>query len=191
MRKIIDLKGCKFNRLEVLEFAGKNKYNRTIWKCKCDCGKIRIVVGYELTGGHTKSCGCLSADLSRQRHRKEKGQSGFTQAFLSYKKRAKKKNINFELTKEEFRHLTQLRCFYCNGNFSNKRTLSNGNLTQEGIEHGMYTYNGLDRLDNTKGYTLDNVVPCCKYCNRAKDTMSIETFKNWIIDIYSHYIEGY
>ena len=27
---------------------------------------------------------------------------------------------------------------------------------------------GLDRLDNSKGYVLDNVVPCCDKCNRLK-----------------------
>jgi hypothetical protein len=27
---------------------------------------------------------------------------------------------------------------------------------------------GLDRLDNSKGYDLDNVVPCCGDCNRLR-----------------------
>lgn len=28
---------------------------------------------------------------------------------------------------------------------------------------------GCDRLDNTKGHTKDNVVPCCKTCNNLKN----------------------
>ena len=32
--------------------------------------------------------------------------------------------------------------------------------------------NGVDRVDNTKGYSVDNSVPCCKFCNTAKHTMS-------------------
>ena len=37
MGKFIDLTGQKFGRLLVLERA-ENKYGRTAWKCKCDCG---------------------------------------------------------------------------------------------------------------------------------------------------------
>lgn len=29
---------------------------------------------------------------------------------------------------------------------------------------------GIDRWDNSRGYLADNVVPCCKDCNRAKMT---------------------
>ena len=32
---------------------------KKIFKCKCDCGKIIEVIGYNLINGHTKSCGCL------------------------------------------------------------------------------------------------------------------------------------
>jgi len=49
-----------------------------------------------------------------------------------------------------------------------------------------YTYNGLDRIDNAKGYILDNVVPCCKHCNYAKRNMSTEKFYNLIKSIYEN-----
>lgn len=32
----------------------------------------------------------------------------------------------------------------------------------------LYFYNGIDRLDNTKGYTPENSVACCKHCNSLK-----------------------
>ena len=38
----------------------------------------------------------------------------------------------------------------------------------------------LIRLDNYKGYTIDNCVSCCKICNRAKGSLPLETFQKWI-----------
>ena len=46
------------------------------------------------------------------------------------------------------------------------------------------TYNGIDRIDSTKGYFNDNVVSCCKVCNRAKSNLSLEDFKQWAANLY-------
>ncbi|HEC67150.1 MAG TPA: hypothetical protein ENI23_17875 [bacterium] len=35
---------------------------------------------------------------------------------------------------------------------------------------------GLDRVDNKKGYELENCVPCCKICNSMKMTMDKDEF---------------
>ena len=59
LRKYVDLSGQKFGRLTVVEYAGKNKYNRTQWLCRCDCGNDKIVSSNSLNSGKTKSCGCL------------------------------------------------------------------------------------------------------------------------------------
>jgi hypothetical protein len=37
-------------------------------------------------------------------------------------------------------------------------------------------YNGIDRIDNARGYERDNIVPCCKFCNRAKSAMPQKEF---------------
>lgn len=49
-----------------------------------------------------------------------------------------------------------------------------------------YTYNGIDRLDNSTGYIQSNCVPCCKTCNYAKHTMSYDQFLAWISRVSSH-----
>lgn len=56
--KFIDLTGQKFNKLTVLKRDGY-KGEDILWLCLCECGKTNRVIGYALTSGGTKSCGCL------------------------------------------------------------------------------------------------------------------------------------
>lgn len=59
--KKIDLTGKRFGRLVVIEEADiKDKFHRTMWKCKCDCGNEIIVPYQRLKLGQTRSCGCLA-----------------------------------------------------------------------------------------------------------------------------------
>lgn len=44
----------------------------------------------------------------------------------------------------------------------------------------MYTYNGIDRMDNAIGYTPNNVVTCCINSNIAKGNMKYHLFIIWI-----------
>ena len=61
----IDLVGQKFNRLTVLEDTGKrNSGGNVIWKCQCECGNIKEVVGSDLKRNRVKSCGCLRRELA-------------------------------------------------------------------------------------------------------------------------------
>ena len=47
--------------------------------------------------------------------------------------------------------------------------------------NGDYIYNGLDRIDPSKGYELTNIVTCCENCNRLKsDLVSYEEFIEFI-----------
>lgn len=49
----------------------------------------------------------------------------------------------------------------------------------------MFVYSGLDRVDPSQGYTIDNIVPACIICNRAKADMTIEGFYAWINRVFS------
>lgn len=66
MGKFKDLTGMKFNRLFVLEQAGRDKYGKILWKCKCDCGKETVTHGRQLVNGRCKSCGCLNLEAKRK-----------------------------------------------------------------------------------------------------------------------------
>lgn len=58
MPKRIDLTNKRFGQLIVLSYAGKDKFGKTKWLCLCDCGNEKILMGTNITNGHTKSCGC-------------------------------------------------------------------------------------------------------------------------------------
>ena len=58
-RFAIDIKNKKFGRLLAIKQVGKNKYNRAMWLCKCDCGNEIIIIGRSMRVGDTRSCGCL------------------------------------------------------------------------------------------------------------------------------------
>lgn len=54
--KLNNLVGERFGSLVVVERA-ENRGTQTMWKCICDCGRIKEVNSYYLTHGKTKTCG--------------------------------------------------------------------------------------------------------------------------------------
>lgn len=192
MTKIRDLTGQRFGRLTVIQFV--KIQNRKAWfLCKCDCGNEVTTAGVYLTGkkSRTRSCGCLlkEAEINNGRTvgrnnllgyiktiKKPAGESSRNHLFYLYKYKADKRNIEFKLSIEEFAKLTKGNCYYCGAEPSQIKEQKST----------AYIYNGIDRVDNTKGYVLDNCVPCCKMCNYAKSNMTMEEFLIWINRVY-HY----
>lgn len=66
MPAVIDMTGEKFGRLTVLAYAGKTKDRKSLWRCICDCGNERTVMGKHMRSGHTASCGCYAKDRTRE-----------------------------------------------------------------------------------------------------------------------------
>jgi len=159
--------GMRFSRLKVLEKSGPRK-----WKVRCDCGNELIVRGGNLLRS-TKSCGCLKKENSWKNFGsiKAPGASARTAVLTDYKLGAIKRNLIWVLTETEFDLLTTSSCAYCGVLPSQERK------TQ--YHNGSFIYNGIDRVDNARGYESSNVVPCCKICNRAKDIMTREEFLTW------------
>ena len=61
------LEGRIFERLTVLEEAGRSESGHVQWRCLCSCGKEVIATSSMLMRGLVKSCGCYSRDQSRKR----------------------------------------------------------------------------------------------------------------------------
>lgn len=67
MSRVINLTGCRFNRLVVAKRVENDKDGCTRWLCKCDCGNSCIVSGKCLRNGHTQSCGYLNKEVNSKR----------------------------------------------------------------------------------------------------------------------------
>lgn len=74
----------------------------------------------------------------------------------AYKLRDKKKGLLNDITLEYFRNEIKKGCIYCSD----------------------FEKVGLDRIDNTKGHEMSNVVPCCYICNCARmDNFTFDEMK--------------
>ncbi len=102
--------------------------------------------------------------------KKAKARQNIDGKYQTYKDSAKRRNMIFDLTKDDFETFWQKPCFYCD---SEIETI------------------GIDRKDNNIGYTLDNCLSCCKICNLGKHTSTYEEYiehckrmaKRWAQDI--------
>lgn len=172
----IDLTNKRFGKLKVLQFSHSNK-NGAYWKCLCTCGNLKNILGTNLRKKLIKSCGCLRIEYARL----GKGQSGFNRLLRSYKRDAKRRNLKFNLTIKKFKEITSKNCHYCTRPpLSETVALSRGSMVEQAKEHSKYFYNGIDRVDNKKGYTVSNSVPCCVICNRAKSSLTYKEFMEYI-----------
>lgn len=64
MAKIEDLVGKIYGKLTVVSF-GEIKNKKTYWKCKCLCGKSKLIRADGLKKG-VKSCGCLTLEKAKE-----------------------------------------------------------------------------------------------------------------------------
>lgn len=182
----VDRTGMRYGKLTVLsldlERTNESDNLRSYWNCICDCGIECSKNGTNLSQGGTRSCGCLA---KRNRDASESNKKGFgvntrNIVFLSYKRSAKrrKNKIDFNLSLEDFLVLTSQNCYYC-GDIPQ-------NIQKSKHNNGDFVYNGIDRVDNKIGYSVDNCVPCCKLCNYMKSVMKIEQFIVQSIKIANH-----
>ena len=181
--------GEKHAHLTFLEDAGgggaKNFYRRQ-GKFRCDCGTTVIKNISYVRNGQIQSCGCLVKanirSVGKNNRLPKIGESTRNYLFQKYQKRAMERGLEWNITKDQFNRLTQENCFYCNDGPNTTTQIKGG--------YGSYTYNGIDRLDNDKGYVKSNVVTCCSVCNFLKGSFDIELFLSKIKQIYNHRIQN-
>ena len=175
--------GVRFGRLTVLGSGPKNG-RRGMWYVRCDCGKEKLVCSENVRGGNTQTCGCVQ----RNGHPVRKETAARTVVLSGYRLGAKKRGLSWELSVEEFVTLTSSDCHYC-GRAPFRVQKVSGRKDGGDSPGSSYTYNGIDRVDNAIGYELDNCVPCCTECNRAKMDRSYEEFIEWSNRMHLHLIE--
>lgn len=136
--------------------SGKKTEYKPYYKVKCTkCGHIHVKLYNKTNWLNYKGCQRCIASFDDPKLNRIKN---------AYKSNAKVRNISWELTDSEFLELVTKSCVYCGH-------------TQE--------YNGIDRIDPNKGYTINNCVPCCGWCNTMKLDHSLEEFLQHITNIYN------
>lgn len=98
-----------------------------------------------------KPCSVIRNSVDRS---KRTARNDLNARFSYAKASAKSSGKNWSLTKEEYCEIVSKNCHYCD-------------KPSEGL--GV----GLDRINNDKtiGYTISNVLPCCKDCNRIRSNL--------------------
>jgi len=189
--------GQKFGKLlviEILQTTDGAKHKKA--RCICDCGNEKIVTVNRLRTGNTISCGCARKELCAKIS-KISVEKGIISGRIKTPEMATAKivycnrYIDGNLTFEQFLELSQQNCFYCGKEPSNTTNYysyksANNRYSKERQLLGNFTYNGLDRIDSNKLHNLDNVVPCCLPCNKAKLDRNINDFIKWIDVTYDH-----
>jgi len=177
--KRLDIAGQQFGNLTAIEPIGEvDKRRYAIWRFRCKCGDIversaGVVTQSAKRTGRVPSCGKSSCNG----HPKlPPGHSAINELFGIYRRNAKKRNLSFELTEADFFWLISQNCFYC----GDKPKLLPEKKGKGHRYYGEFYYNGIDRLNNSEGYTVGNTVACCSMCNRAKNNEPLEDFLSWV-----------
>lgn len=183
----LNIEGQKFGRLVALHDVGCDKKKNRLWECLCECGKFTIVPASRLNTREIKSCGCLQKEITGKRaeeglNRLPVGESNLNRLIATYKYNAGKRNLEFVLTKEQFKKLVIQNCSYCG--------VKPHTIADERKSNGKFIYNGIDRVDNTKGYTINNCVTCCRTCNEWKRARSQQEFLLRVKLIYDYMLKG-
>jgi hypothetical protein len=177
-KRVRDLTGEKFGLLVVLRWSctkrgssrGKGLIKRTpFWIVRCVCGAELEVCGKKLKNGTRTSCGNRKVHPEFRRTLVTKEQAGH-RVFVSYKKSARKRGIEWGLSEGDFYQMITSPCHY------------SGSLPKKPIvtDSGIFLWNGVDRVDSSKGYFPDNCVPCSAFANTAKLDRPYSEFIEWL-----------
>lgn len=177
---------------KILRASGKvYKADRTVlvrmYYCRCACGTETRTSRKSLLHDHVQSCGCERyKEMSlRPIGRRKFGESYTRFVFGYYKKNARVRKVDFELSLSDFLALITQACHYCGAppaQGKNQKTVK-----QTTMFNGTILHNGIDRVNPKTGYVLSNCVPCCKTCNGMKYLQSVDCFKAQIIKLYKHW----
>jgi hypothetical protein len=169
-----DLTGKTFGKLKILKIIKKNSEIKNncghLYLCECkECKRLYNFQASILKRKRFLGCKC---DLTKK--------SAKLKIFYSYKKNAEKRNLKFNLNFEDFIRICENKCVYCGTLNSN---------TSKSSKLNEWNYNGIDRIDNNKDYTIDNVCSCCKTCNWMKNKLSKCDFLNHINKIFQIFLK--
>jgi hypothetical protein len=186
-RKSVYQIGQMFGKLEILEILpGNGKGNSVKLRCLCHyCHQETMKYGANIK--RRNSCGCQQKNSSEWKSKGPKvmpwqlpcGQAARNNLAFQYKKGAERRNLEFNLTIEEFEKIVTGDCYYCGVSLP---ALAKG----LGKSSGDFKYTGIDRKNNLIGYVKYNCVSCCWMCNNMKGSSNEKDFLLHIKKIYEY-----
>ncbi len=139
-----------------------------------DCKKERIVRGHEKKDRRCKSC-----YTERQKINPNKD-STYKVLRTSVQHGAKRRCYEYNLSFEQYKEIVTKSCYWCGVEPPLKNPKAQRMPTLPAPAHG------IDRIDNSVGYTYNNCVASCQTCNVAKNNSSAKDFLAWIQKVYVH-----
>lgn len=168
----------------VLKFVEFDHFDgtRAFVKCQCSrCGKFTVVRDdrFSKTQNPLSCENCYpnyTSEKNKLRYQKMHNLFGeeyeldkkIRAKVQSLKQGAEDRNFEFQLSDEEAKQLVAGTCHYC----------------------GSSEFIGIDRLDSLQGYTKENCVSCCKYCNLMKNNLPYDLFITQIQKIHKNLISN-
>lgn len=103
--------------------------------------------------------------------------------YEAYKRNAKKRGLEFDLSFEWFLDIVEQACYLCGAPPSNSYV---HDKRLKKLTAAPFVYNGIDRVDNTLPYVSGNLIACCWRCNRSKGNLSVEEFLTHAAKVYEY-----
>lgn len=175
--------GDIFGKLTVISEPFSRKQGNTtrfFAVVRCVCGNQKIVACSRLRTNESKQCkDCSFKERSFKALQVTQHQQMFKRLILD---RCKKHNIEVSITVDDYAKIINQNCFYC-GDAPKQTTRF---ATRKYVNTETVFANGVDRIDSSIGYTLNNCIPCCTSCNYAKHKLTQQEFFDKIKKIYKH-----
>ncbi len=155
-RRCNNLTSQKFGRLEVLERAENDKDGNARWRCKCECGTEKRILGGSLLYGKSISCGCFKREKASERATTHgEAKTRLYAVWQSMKARCQNPK-NPEFHRYGGREISI--CPEWENDFLAFRTWSKANGHRDGLT--------IDRINNDGNYTPQN----CQFITRSENS---------------------
>ena len=162
--------------VEIGQWASKPEKSM-FYRSEHTCGGSRKFTSSQLWSKKFKPCKKCEARVAYRKNHKE---IILNNMYRQYKWSAKQRGHSFNISKDQFSKIVFMKCNNCGDEPNQKRSITE---KLKSIYHeGQYILvNGIDRINNSIGYEIENCTPCCFICNKAKSTMTVKEWNNMVL----------
>lgn len=162
--------GDVINNQTIVDYKWEGKDGAYLVRCNCGYERYLRASTISVNQGGCKMCKTKKTDASRS----------ITAAWGTLNGNAKRRGYSVEITKEEFVEISTKSCFYCG---EDPKDVKWRHIPEWAAPAKI---NGIDRRNNSIGYTMENSVACCSRCNRSKSNDDESEFLSWLKRAYQH-----